>query len=246
MANAFNEIPVSYLKEALIYDEETGKLFWSQNRPVSHFKKPCRHKHYMTAVAGKEAGTVRRFHLSDYSVLHIGKRQYLAHRVIWAMVHGEWPNSILDHVNGNGLDNRLCNIRLSDHTENARNHRLTKKNTSGFGGVKFDKRTAKWNANAKLNYIDHDLGSFAKKEDAIAAREAFNKQHGFSDRHGKPHDAALSALAARKADDNAAKAELCVSCGGSGTVDAMTHGYGPDDYAFPLDCPDCSGTGGAK
>ncbi|MBI3230975.1 MAG: zinc finger-like domain-containing protein [Burkholderiales bacterium] len=36
----------------------------------------------------------------------------------------------------------------------------------------------------------------------------------------------------------------CPDCNGSGTITVMTHGFGPDDYDAPVDCPTCEGTGG--
>ena len=50
----------------------------------------------------------------------------------------------LDHVNGNGLDNRRCNLRQASKAENGRNRRINANNTSGFKGVV--RHGAKWKA----------------------------------------------------------------------------------------------------
>lgn len=59
-----------------------------------------------------------------YSVLCVDGRKLYAHRVAWMLVHGDIPaGMVIDHLNGNGLDNRLCNLRLVTKTLNQRNRR---------------------------------------------------------------------------------------------------------------------------
>ncbi len=50
----------------------------------------------------------------------------------------------VDHWNGDTLDNRLENLRLATRTQNCRNARIRKDNTSGYKGVTFNKRSGKW------------------------------------------------------------------------------------------------------
>lgn len=50
----------------------------------------------------------------------------------------------VDHVNGDGLDNRRENLRVCSHAENMRNRGIQKNNHSGFKGVYFDKEKKKW------------------------------------------------------------------------------------------------------
>lgn len=59
-----------------------------------------------------------------------GRMQYL-HRLITAAE----PGRVVDHINGDGLDNRRQNIRVCEHRENTRNRRLSTNNTTGFKGV---------------------------------------------------------------------------------------------------------------
>jgi hypothetical protein len=56
-----------------------------------------------------------------YVVVKFARRQFMAHRVIWLMVHGKWPVGCIDHINGVRDDNRLENLRDADALINAQN-----------------------------------------------------------------------------------------------------------------------------
>lgn len=92
------------------------------------------------------------------------KRGYLA-RIILNAPKG----SFVDHIDGNPLNNQRSNLRLSTNQENLRNRGKTKKNTSGFKGVSWDKITKNWRAQIKFDYRIHFLGRFKTKEQAHEA-----------------------------------------------------------------------------
>lgn len=82
----------------------------------------------------------------------------------------------VDHINGNGLDNRRSNLRLATPSQNSRNSKKPITNTSGYKGVTFCKNTGKWVGQIKENNKNHYLGSYDTPEEAykaycIAARE---------------------------------------------------------------------------
>src|SRR6188768_2615460 len=96
------------LKERLDYDPETGIFRW---------KNP-----YGKAGAKELAGCINsKTNGMTYIILGIHSEKYFAHRLAWLYVHGEFPLKEIDHINGNGKDNRLINLREVTHLENKKN-----------------------------------------------------------------------------------------------------------------------------
>jgi len=77
---------------------------------------------------------------------------------------------VVDHHNGNGLDNRRANLRPSTVTENNRNRRRRRDNTSGYKGVWT--RGARWHARIKADGRERYLGSHPTPESAAHAYDA--------------------------------------------------------------------------
>jgi hypothetical protein len=97
------------------------------------------------------------------------------HREIMAAPAG----LLVDHINGNSLDNRRCNLRLVTDAENNRNKRQRSDNTSGFTGVNFAKRERKWRVSITVNSRNIYIGFFENEVDAARAyNEAAVKHHG--------------------------------------------------------------------
>lgn len=85
----------------------------------------------------------------------------------------------VDHINGDGLDNRRCNLRVCSRSENNTHSRMSKNNTSGFIGISFNKQYGKWEAHVCVNYKKICLGYFDCREDAVKTRlEAEKKYYG--------------------------------------------------------------------
>jgi hypothetical protein len=76
---------------------------------------------------------------------------------------------VIDHINGNTLDNRKSNLRICTHMENCRNQKICKINTSNAKGVCFNRRSKKWTARIGLNNKRIFLGYFESKKDATIA-----------------------------------------------------------------------------
>ena len=88
------------------------------------------------------------------------------------------PNGmVVDHINGNTLDNRKQNLRICTIAENNKNHKIYNTNTSGTTGVYFDKQNNKWSAQIYINGKVKRLGRFADKEDAINIRKEAEKKY---------------------------------------------------------------------
>ena len=85
----------------------------------------------------------------------------------------------VDHINGDGLDNRRENLRLATHAENSRNLRMPSTNSSGLKGASWHKAAQKWRSRIIINGQDIHLGLFLTAEAAHAAYcVASAKYHG--------------------------------------------------------------------
>jgi hypothetical protein len=97
-------------------------------------------------------------------------RRYMAHRLAWLYVHGEWPADQIDHINQNKDDNRIENLRVVNCKQNAENITMFKHNTSGRRGVCWKEKTGRWQADIRNHKRSIYLGSFMTIIDAVAAR----------------------------------------------------------------------------
>jgi hypothetical protein len=163
----------------LTYDPKNGKLFWKE-RDVSLFsdgKNTAAQKmaKWNGKHANREAFTADNG--SGYRGGSLMGKTPRAHRVIWAMQTGRWPTVYIDHINGDRADNRWCNLREADASENSRNAKLRSDNKSGLRGVTLFR--GKWRAEICLYGKSTYLGAFASPEQAAAAyAEASRRLHG--------------------------------------------------------------------
>ena len=101
---------------------------------------------------------------SGYVRVSIDGSHYLVHRIIYAMVRGPIPDGLnLDHINGVRHDNRIENLRLVTHQENAFNY-------VSAAGFRFDEQRMKFVAFIKRDGKTKTLGHF---NSATAARAAY-------------------------------------------------------------------------
>jgi hypothetical protein len=85
-----------------------------------------------------------------------------------------------DHINHNGLDNRIANLRAATHRQNAYNRiHFTKNPSSKYKGVSFKKQTKKWTAQIRYDGRSKFIGTFdSETEAAKAYDEAAKQYHG--------------------------------------------------------------------
>ena len=77
----------------------------------------------------------------------------------------------VDHIDGNGLNNRRSNLRICSRGKNAQNQRKTR-GTSQFKGVYWNGRVGRWHASIQGNKARHHLGFFTNETDAARAYDA--------------------------------------------------------------------------
>jgi hypothetical protein len=161
---------VEFLREC--FDCRDGVLYWRE-RPVSHFQKPADQMAFNTKTAGRKAGK-----LSNEGYVTVGLRvngraiSMAAHRVVWALHYGRWPEIGLDHINRVRNDNRIENLREATPAENARNSAAKRVHPYVFPNKS---RLGSFAAQTSIGgqKIVH-LGVFDTEEDAIAHRDMVN------------------------------------------------------------------------
>ncbi len=100
------------------------------------------------------------------------------HRLIFLMHHGYLP-ALIDHIDGNRLNNRIENLRPATRSQNSFNSMKSKSNTSGVKGVSWRKDLKKYRARLYANKKTYELGLFKTMEEAEQAiADARNKHHG--------------------------------------------------------------------
>ncbi len=105
-----------------------------------------------------------------YWVIRINNQQILAHRIAWFFTYGEWPQ-VVDHINGNTLDNRIENLRSVTqrvNNQNKKNHRNGK-----LVGASWSARDKSWSSLVKVNGKAKRIGSFRTEIEAHQAYMAF-------------------------------------------------------------------------
>jgi hypothetical protein len=99
----------------------------------------------------------------DTGYVRGGHRGFRLHNLILNPPRG----FIVDHINGDTLDNRRCNLRIASKAQNARNARKRKKSSSPFKGV--HKTVDRWMARITFEGTTHYLGHFNTQEEAAVA-----------------------------------------------------------------------------
>lgn len=95
-------------------------------------------------------------------------RKLHMHRVIL----GVDADTMVDHANGDGLDNRRSNLRPATPSQNAANMRRQSRNTSGYRGVSYQPDRDKWRATIRENGVTRLIGAFSTAEEAAQAWDA--------------------------------------------------------------------------
>lgn len=154
------ELTPEYIRNRLRYEHSTGLFFWnhSEEMPVYWNKR----------FANERAGCKTH----RYIKIVVNARPCLGHRLAWIYVHGEIPRHMrVDHINGDGADNRIENLRLATQSNNLINWTRTRENGLPRG-IHWYGPTGKWVAKIQLRGRTRYFGYHDTVEEAVFAYQA--------------------------------------------------------------------------
>jgi Demerecviridae HNH endonuclease len=132
-----------------VYDPETGIFRWPNGR-----------------VAGSYTN-------NGYIFIGVYGLRFLAHRLAWLYMTGEWPKEQIDHINRSRSDNRWCNLREASNGQNSAN----KLCYGQLGAPGVEKHGTKYRARIKINYQRIELGTFNTLAEAAEAYDKASKSY---------------------------------------------------------------------
>ncbi len=137
------------LLSALAYQPDSGVFTWKKTG----------------AIAGGP-------NFDGYIKIKVHQRWYLAHRLAWFYVHGIWPTQLIDHINGDRVDNRIANLRDVSNSVNRQNAKVANADSkTGVLGVTLRKSKSKprYQAQIAVNGKNKYLGIFDTEGEAHQA-----------------------------------------------------------------------------
>lgn len=178
-----NQVPIDRLKDAICLYEESGVLTW-KDRPRCEFNSDRAMNAFNSRFSGKPAFDTP--HDQGYLTGRIFGVNLKAHRVVWAIYYGFWPDVDIDHINMVKSDNRVSNLRLATRSQNSMNKPIHSNNMSGFKGVYYDRKDKIWKAAIMRDGAYIWRGSFPSPEVAdMERRNILTKFHGEFSRSDK-------------------------------------------------------------
>ncbi len=157
MARVYRNMPSQErLKELFNYNPDTGVF----TRRVS------RRRWKEGDVVGTEAG--------GYININVDYMIYRAHRIAWMYMTGKPPMNGIDHINGNGMDNRWCNLRDADQSLNLCNKQAQSNSKTGIKGV-YLLKDGTYKSSVCFRGKTKYLGNYQTVQEAKAARDAAAK-----------------------------------------------------------------------
>lgn len=150
---AESNLTLERLKELFTYDPNTGHFVRNVGR--------CGRRAHAGAVAGAP-------NKKGHIYINIGKKKYAAHRLAWFYVCGKWPDGVIDHINGDKVDNRIANLRDVDFCVNQQNRRGANR-TNSLGVLGVYKAKNRYAAVISIDGVNKRIGSFLTPNDAHQA-----------------------------------------------------------------------------
>lgn len=164
-------------------DQDIVKRFFRYNPDTGEFHRIAFVNNQGVLYSRESA--VESKHQHGYFIAVVNGKRYRVHHLIFLYMTGSMPDKDVDHINGDRIDNRWCNLRLVDRVDNQRNQGVRTDNLTGRTGVYWYPPLNKYQAQITVNGKRIHLGYFEQQDDAITARQAAEVKHGFHANHGK-------------------------------------------------------------
>ena len=164
-----SELTQAKLKEFLHYDPETGIFTWKVRSSIR-----------VRVRAGDIAGCKHKLSTGKtYIKISLEGREYYAHSLAWLYMAGHFP-PMIGHANGDGTDNRFCNLYEGSRAETQKNMRLFSNNSSGISGVRWHPKRGRWHSYIGGQFLLLTPDFF----EACCARKSAELRLGFHVNHG--------------------------------------------------------------
>jgi len=161
------------VSNAFSYDETTGHLYWKIKPSNKINVGQIAGYTYLHTESGK-----------SYRYVTFNKSRYGSHLIIWLLMTGSYVKEI-DHIDGDGTNNKWGNLRPVTRLVNSRNTRLRSNNKSGHVGVLWDTRCGKWMSQITVRQKVIFPGRFRCIVEAIGVRRAASEKYNFYKNHGQ-------------------------------------------------------------
>lgn len=143
---------IDQLRRVLKYDPTTGNITW-----------------LVSASSRAPVGSIAGTNATKYRQVNFDGKIYRSHVLAFALHIGTWPDGVIDHVNGDGFDNRWVNLRVCTRSMNQGNRKRSAHSLSPYKGAHYDGRYGKWTARITVAGKRTHLGRFDTAEEAAEA-----------------------------------------------------------------------------
>lgn len=171
---------VGFMSKEFINDVLEYFEFNEQYKTIVWKKKPKQTRISIGSIAGRVTSPNG---ITEHYRIGFRGNVYFGHKLAWIIHHKEMPPEIIDHINGDGLDNRKSNLAKSSFKVNNKNKRLTRKNKLGIHGIRI-------RGNGRFEVVIGDngniryLGSSYDFFEACCLRKSWERKLNFSINHG--------------------------------------------------------------
>lgn len=170
------DMDLDFIKKSFRYEPKTGLLFYKEK--INILKE-------IGEQVGNKTSKSTGNQQTSYLKFGYNNKEYSVHRLCF-IIHNNCyigKDLMIDHVDGNGLNNKPKNLRVVSNAENCKNRARYKSNSTGVSGVHMQR--GKYRAEVRTKGERHRLGYFETLEEAEIAVIAKRKELGFNKNHGR-------------------------------------------------------------